>query len=91
MIYDMEDYISEWTIRTIEELIVVKVPRSWSLIASIKPFVSTLIPKFMRKILSIEEAVTLFYLGGLSNNDFIPSFEKLIGEPPAGISLDSIS
>ena len=45
----------------------------------------------MRKILSIEEAVTLFYLGGLSNNDFIPSFEKLIGEPPAGISLDSIS
>jgi len=45
----------------------------------------------MRKTLNIEEALPLFYLGGLSNNDFIPAFEKLFGELPAGFSSASIT
>jgi len=58
--------------------IAVKVPRSRSSYDSLKPFVSALIPKYMRKSLDVEDAVPLFYLGGLSNNDFIPCFEKLL-------------
>ncbi|NTW54685.1 MAG: hypothetical protein HGB15_07990, partial [Chlorobaculum sp.] len=38
----------------------VKVPRNRSLVPSIKPFVSALIPKYMRKTLHIEEALPLF-------------------------------
>ena len=45
----------------------------------------------MRKALNIEEALPLFYLGGLSNNDFVPAFEKLFGELPAGFSSASIT
>lgn len=84
-------YLPERTITTSAGPIAVKVPRSRSSIPSIKPFVSALIPKYMRKSLNIEEAVPLFYLGGLSNNDFIPAFEKLFGELPAGFSSASIS
>ncbi|MBV5289536.1 transposase [Pelodictyon phaeoclathratiforme] len=71
--------------------IAVKVPRSRSSHDSLKPFVSTLIPKYMRKSIAIEEAVPLFCLGGLSNNNFIPCFEKLFGELPAGFSSASIT
>jgi len=45
----------------------------------------------MRKSIAIEEAVPLFCLGGLSNNNFIPCFEKLFGELPAGFSSASIT
>jgi putative transposase len=71
--------------------IAMNVPRSRSLIPTIKPFVSALIPRYMTKTLNIEEVLPLFYLGGLSNNDFIPAFEKLFGELPAGFSSASIT
>ena len=69
----------------------VKVPRSRATVNSLKPFVSALIPRYMRKSIHIEEVVPLFYLGGLSNNDFMPAFEQLFGELPAGFSSASIT
>jgi len=84
-------YLPERMITTSAGPIAVKVPRSRSSNESLKPFVSALIPKYMRKTLQIEEAVPLFYLGGLSNQDFIPCFEKLYGELPPGLSSASIS
>jgi transposase-like protein len=45
----------------------------------------------MRKTLALEDALPLFYLGGLSNGDFLPCFEKLFGQLPAGFSPASIT
>jgi transposase-like protein len=79
-------YLPERTIISTAGPLTVKVPRNRSFVPSIKPFASALIPKYMRKTPNIEEALPLFYLGGLSNNDFIPAFEKLFGELPSGFS-----
>ncbi len=84
-------YLSERTISSTVGPLTVKVPRNRSLVPSIKPFVSALIPKYMRKTLHIEESLPLFYLCGLSDNDFIPAFEQLFGELPAGFSSTSIT
>jgi transposase-like protein len=69
----------------------VAVPRSRSRVEGVAAFASALIPKYMRKTLALEEALPLFYLGGLSNGDFIPCFEKLFGTVPAGLSPTSIT
>lgn len=84
-------YLPERMITTSAGPVSIRVPRSRSSTPAIKPFVSALIPRYMRKTLKIEEAVPLFYLGGLSNNDFLPAFEKLFGELPAGFSSASIT
>ena len=84
-------YHQERMITTSAGPIAIKVPRSRSSHDSLKPFVSALIPKYMRKSLAVEEAVPLFYLGGLSNNDFIPCFEKLFGALPPGFSSASVT
>ena len=84
-------YLPERSITTTAGPIAVRVPRNRSSVPTIKPFVSALIPRYMRKTLNIEEALPLFYLGGLSNNDFIPAFEKLFGALPAGLSSASIT
>ena len=69
----------------------VVVPRSRSRVDGVEAFASALIPKYMRKTLALEDALPLFYLGGLSNGDFIPCFEKLFGAVPAGFSPTSIT
>jgi transposase-like protein len=84
-------YLPERSIATSAGPISVRVPRTRASIETLKPFISALIPRYMRKSLNIEEAVPLLYLGGLSNNDFIPAFEKLFGELPAGFSSASIT
>ncbi|MEI6848394.1 MAG: transposase [Chlorobiaceae bacterium] len=71
--------------------VTVKGPRSRATIDSLKPFFSALIPRYMRKSIHIEEAVPLFYFGGLSNNDFIPAFEKLFGELLPGFFSASVT
>jgi transposase-like protein len=73
-------YLPERTIISTAGPLTVKVPRNRSFVPSIKPFASALIPKYMRKTLNIEEALSLFYLNGLTNKDFIPAFEQLCGE-----------
>ena len=69
----------------------VSIPRSRSRVEGIPPFVSALIPKYMRKTLELEDALPLFYLGGLSNGDFMPCFEKLFGTRVSGLSSASIT
>jgi transposase-like protein len=79
------------TILTSSVLVEVTVPRSRSRAEGIPPFVSALIPKYMRKTLELEDALPLFYLGGLSNGDFMPCFEKLFGTRVSGLSSPSIT
>jgi len=69
----------------------VTVPRTRSREGEIERFSSALIPKYMRRSLELDDALPLFYLGGLSNNDFIPCFEKLFGQKPNGMSSASIT
>jgi putative transposase len=69
----------------------VTVPRSRARVEGLPPFVSALIPKYLRKSLALEDAVPLFYLGGLSNGDVGPCFEKLFGPQVGGLSPASIT
>ncbi|MFC1585992.1 IS256 family transposase [Fibrobacterota bacterium] len=69
----------------------VVVPRSRSRVKDVEPFSSTLIPKYLRKTMKLEDAIPYFYLGGLSNGDFIPCFEKLFGPAVKGLSSPSIT
>jgi len=69
----------------------VTVPRSRSRVADLPPFVSALIPKYLRKSLTLDEAIPLFYLGGLSNGDVAPCFAKLFGTQVAGLSAASVT
>ncbi len=84
-------YLPERTISSTVGPLTVKVPRNRSLMPTIKPFVSALIPKYMKQTLHIEEALPLIYLCGLSDIDFIPAFEQLFGELPADFSSASIT
>ena len=69
----------------------VRVPRTRDRNGETEAFASSLIPKYMRKSLALEEALPYFYLGGLSNGDFIPCFEKLFGQEVRGVSSASIT
>ena len=69
----------------------VEVPRSRTRMEGIPEFASTLIPKYMRKSMALDEALPYFYLGGLSNGDFVPCFKKLFGSDIPGLSSSSIT
>jgi putative transposase len=85
-------YHKERDIQTSMGPISVKVPRAKNRTNhEIEEFSSTLIPKYLRKSLSLEEAIPYFYLAGLSNHDFIPCFEKLYGNNTSGFSSTSIT
>lgn len=85
-------YHKERNLQTSFGPISVKVPRSKNRTdVSIESFASKLIPKYLRRSLSLEEAIPYFYLAGLSNHDFVPCFEKLFGNDSAGYSSASIS
>jgi putative transposase len=71
--------------------IMVEVPRTRNRLGTDDQFVSKLIPPYLRRSLKIDEAIPLFYLHGLSNNDFIPCLEKLFGEGISGISSANIT
>jgi len=83
--------LPERTLSTAFGPVDISVPRSRSREVEIQPFASALIPKYMRKTLKLEEAIPYFYLGGLSNNDFVPCFEKLFGPSVTGLSSPSIT
>jgi transposase-like protein len=69
----------------------VSVPRSRTRTGGVEQYASTLIPKYMRKSLALEDALPYFYLAGLSNNDFVPCFEKLFGPSTEGMSSSSVT
>jgi putative transposase len=84
-------YLPERMMTTSAGLIAVNVLWSRSYVGFLNSFDIALIPKYMRKSLKIEEAMPLFYLLGLSNNDFIPVFKKLFGQFPADFPSASIT
>ncbi len=84
-------YHKQRTLSTCHGPLTVCVPRTRSRLEGIDAFASALVPRYMRKTLEFEDALPVFYLGGLSNGDFIPCFEKLFGEKTAGLSSASIS
>ena len=85
-------YHKERKIQTSFGPVSVKVPRSKNRTdKDIEEFCSSLIPKYLRRSLTLEEAVPYFYLAGLSNQDFEPCFEKLFGNSIAGYSSASIT
>ena len=69
----------------------VQVPRTRSRVTGGASFRSSLIPPYIRKTGKFEDALPYFYLSGLSNNDFIPCFERLFGQEVSGLSSASIS
>lgn len=69
----------------------VKVPRTRNRKNEKENFLSSLIPPYRRRTLTIDEAVPLLYLRGLSNGDFIPSLRALFGERIKGLSPANIT
>lgn len=54
-------------------------------------FESQIVPRYVRKSMSVEETIPLLYLHGLSMNDFIPALKKMFGEKAAGLSPSTVS
>jgi putative transposase len=69
----------------------VKVPRIRDRSKSGLKFTSKLVPKYMRRSLSIDEAVPLLYLLGISSNDMVEGVESLLGSDVSGLSAANIS
>lgn len=71
--------------------ITVKVPRSRDKSKEGIAFSSAIVPKYMRRSLSIDEAIPLLYLLGISTNDMMSGLEKLLGPAVSGLSAANIS
>jgi putative transposase len=69
----------------------VKVPRVRDRSKSGIVFNSSIVPRYMRRSLSIEEAVPLLHLLGISSNDMVEGVESLLGTPVKGLSATSIT
>jgi transposase-like protein len=69
----------------------VRVPRTRNRKNEKENFISSLIPPYMRRTLTIDQAVPLLYLRGLSNGDFMPSLRALFGNKIKGLSPSNIT
>ncbi len=67
-------------------MVKVSVPRTRDRSDSGERFVSSIVPKYMRRSLKIDEAIPLLYLRGLSTGDMLPALEKLLGGGISGVS-----
>jgi transposase-like protein len=72
-------------------MIAVEVPRTRNRHGDSENFVSQLIPPYMRRSVTIDEAVPLLYLRGLSNGDMLPALEKLFGKGIRGLSPANVT
>ena len=72
-------------------LISVEVPRTRNRSGDSENFVSQLIPPYMRRSVTINEAIPLLYLRGLSNGDMMPALEKLFGKGIRGLSAANVT
>jgi putative transposase len=54
-------------------------------------FVSTILPRFMRRTPTLEGALATLYLKGVSTNDFPTALAALLGEQATGLSATTIS
>jgi hypothetical protein len=54
-------------------------------------FVSSIVPKYVRRSLKIDEAIPLLYLRGLSTGDMLPALEQLLGKGVSGVSAPNVT
>ena len=54
-------------------------------------FNSKLIPKYKRRSITIDEAIPILYLKGLSNNDIAPAMKSLFGNAVKGLSSGTVT
>lgn len=72
-------------------MVEVCVPRTRNRSGERNNFVSKLVPPYMRKSLTMEEAIPLLYLYGISEQDIEPVLKALFGGEAKGVSASSIS
>jgi len=54
------------------------------------PFTSTILPRYLRKIPSIDNLIPLLYLKGISTNGFTDALASILGEGAKGLSAANI-
>jgi transposase-like protein len=69
----------------------VKTPRTRNRSEDTENFVSALVPPYCRRSLSVDEAISLLYLYGISTNNMLPALEKLLGKDAKGLSAANVS
>lgn len=68
----------------------VKIPRTRNRLGG-ENFVSSLIPRYLKRSLTIDSAIPLLYLKGISTNDMDSALKSLFGDSIAGLSASTIS
>jgi putative transposase len=71
--------------------VTVKVPRSRDRSGTGIAFSSAIVPRYMRRSLTIEEAIPLLHLLGISTNDMVEGVEALLGSAVKGLSPTNIT
>jgi len=88
-------YLPEREIQTGIGPIPVKVPRARDRQPDQEPepirFISSFLPRYMRKTKSMEELIPWLYLKGISTNDFSEALSALVGKDAPGLSAPTIS
>lgn len=69
----------------------VSVPRTRNRVGTDEEFCSTIIPKYMRRSLRIDEAIPLLYLKGISTGNMEEALNKLFGDNDIDISASTVS
>jgi len=83
-------YLPERNIQTGLGPIPVKQPRVRDKSGRLK-FSSAILPKYMRRVPSIEEVIPALYLKGISSNDFPEALQAILGENAKGLSPTNIT
>jgi putative transposase len=69
----------------------VQVPRTRDRSGSGNNFQSSIVPRYMKRSLKIEEAIPLMYLKGISTNNMESVLKELLGDDIEGVSATNIS
>jgi putative transposase len=69
----------------------VQVPRTRNRAGTVHNFSSSIVPAYLRRSITIDEAIPLLYLKGLSTNDIQPALEQLFGKGMPGLSSANVS
>jgi len=64
--------------------------RSLGIQYSSQRFTSNILPRYLRRIPSIDNLIPVLYLKGISTNDFKPALTAILGEKASGLSATNI-
>ncbi len=84
-------YHKERKIAVGTDMISVSVPRTRNRLGGDEQFISSIVPKYLRRSLKVDEAIPLFYLKGISTGNMEEAFQKLLGDDVSGLSASNIS